>query len=132
MKRAARLSLVALLGFGAYACILHLSACDDGTHVYLGRFYRADRNCLGTSSSIDVVPGDVPGTCPAVCLTQRGADATRVVYVSTMCPPYPAPVEFDTTGADPECAPALAALGRGDTCLSDGGSTHPGGDGGSG
>ena len=111
---------------GALACIMHTSACkDDGTHVYVGRFYLEGRGCLGTTSALDVIAGDEPGDCAAVCLIQRRAEAARSVFVSTMCPPYPPALEFDVSGTDTVCAPALAALARNDTCASDGGSSNP-------
>lgn len=106
--------------------VAQLPACkDDGTHVYIGRFYLESRGCLGTTSSLDVIEGDVPGECAPICLVQRRADAARTIYVATMCPPYPSAVEFDTSGTDPVCAPALAALARNDTCAIDGGSANP-------
>ena len=115
----------AAAGALAFACIIHGWSCkNDGTHVYLGRLFLEARNCLGTSSSVDVISGEDPGTCQAVCLLQPRAEGGRAVYVSTMCPPYPAP-DFDVSGKDPACARALAALARNDTCLSDGGATHP-------
>ncbi len=92
----------------------------------MGRFFSEPRGCLGTESSIDVVEGDTPGSCAPVCLVRAkdpNADGGRSVYVSTMCAPYPP--GFDTSGADPACPRALEAQSRNDTCLSDGGSTHP-------
>jgi hypothetical protein len=110
----------------AIACIMHMTACkDDGTHVYVGRLYVEARGCLGTSSSVDVIAGDDPGNCNPICLVQRRGEGGHAVYVATMCPPYPSGVEFDTSGTDPACPAALDALARGDTCLSDGGSTKP-------
>lgn len=101
-----------------------LVACGENTHVYTGRLYVEGRDCLATTSSIEVVEGDLPGSCPPVCLVQRTTpDRKTTAYVSTMCAPYP--FGFDTDGADPRCAPALAALARGDTCLADGTSTAP-------
>ena len=121
-----RVAAFVLAGLAALACMMHVSACkDDGTHVYVGRLYVEGRNCLGTSSSVDVISGDDPGTCSPICLVQKRAEAGKAIYVATMCPPYPAGVEFDTAGTDPACPKALDALGRGDTCLSDGGTTHP-------
>jgi hypothetical protein len=126
IPRARRATAIVLAVAGACACIMHLSACkDDGTHVYVGRFYLEARGCLGTSSSLDVVTGNEPGTCNPICLIQRRPEGGRAVYVATMCPPYPSPVDFDTSGTDAICAPALAALARGDTCATDGGSSHP-------
>ena len=108
-----------------FTCMMHLSSCKgDGTHVYVGRLYLEARDCVATSSSIDVVSGGDPGTCFAVCLIQPRAEGGRAIYVSTECPPYPAP-DWDVSGSDPKCALALAALGRNDTCLSDGGTTQP-------
>jgi hypothetical protein len=111
----------------ALSCIMHISACGvDGTHIYRGRLFVEARNCLGTTSSVDVVEGDEPPTgteCAPACLAQRRAEGGRTIYVSTMCGPYP--FDFDTSGSDPACGAALAALGRDDTCLSDGGSTAP-------
>jgi hypothetical protein len=106
-------------------CILHVSSCkDDGTHVYVGRLFLEARDCVATSSSVDVLAGDEPGTCAPICMLQPRAEGGRAVYVSTMCPPYPEP-DFDLSGSDPVCVRALAALARNDTCLSDGGTTHP-------
>jgi len=122
IRRAAAVSV----GLVAVACILHVSACkDDGTHVYLGQLYVEGRDCLGTPSAVDVISGDEPGDCTPICLVQKRAEAGKAIYAATMCGPYPAGVEFDTAGTDPACPKALAALSRGDTCLSDGGTTHP-------
>lgn len=121
-----RIAAAVLAAGAAVACIMHISACkNDGTHVYIGRFYLEARDCLGTTSSLDVIEGDVSGQCEPVCLVQRRAEAARSVYVATMCPPYPAAVEFDVSGTDPVCAPALAAFARNDTCATDGGSANP-------
>lgn len=110
----------------ACACILQASACDDdGSHVYIGRFYLEGRDCLGTTSALDAVEGDAPGECSPRCFIQLRSEAARAVYVATMCAPYPAAVEFDLSGTDPVCAPALAALARNDTCATDGGSANP-------
>ena len=111
----------------AIACIIHLSACssDDGTHVFQARFYLEARDCLGTPSTIDVISGDESGaSCAPICLRQIRAEVGRAIYATTSCPPYPGP-DFDRSGADPACPAALAALARGDTCFSDGGSAKP-------
>lgn len=101
------------------------AACGDTTHVYSGRLYVERRDCLGTTSSIEVAEGDLPeGLCAPTCLVQRTSpDGGAPVYVSNMCPPYP--YGFDTDGRDPRCTAALAAFARGDTCLLDGGSSAP-------
>jgi hypothetical protein len=91
----------------------------------VGRPYLEARGCLGATSSLDVVEGDLPGDCAPVCLVQRRADAARFVFVASMCAPYPSSVEFDVSGVDPACPQALAALARSDSCASDGGSANP-------
>lgn len=114
----------AVAAAAAFVCTLHLFACsEDGTHIYTGRLYLEARDCLGTPSSVDVVDGNEPGTCAPTCLVQRRAEGGRVIYVSTMCAPYP--FDFDTSGSDPRCPAALASFARNDTCFSDGGSSAP-------
>ena len=99
--------------------VLALTACSDPvSHLYLGRFYAADRKCLGTTSSVDVVEGAETGTCSPVCLIKD-----TNVYVGVSCPPLPP--GYDASGTSPVCSEALAAASRDDTCLADGGSTHP-------
>ena len=100
-------------------------ACGDPSHIYEGRAFIDDRDCLGTTSSVDVVEGDKPvKICAPVCLAHAHSDGGRTLYVSTMCAPYP--FQYDASGGDPGCPAALAALGRDDTCNVDGKtSTHP-------
>jgi hypothetical protein len=124
--RAARATLAVVMPLAAITSIVQAPACkDDGTHVYVGSLFVEARDCLGTSSSVDVVTGGDPGDCAPICLLQHHGEGGRAVYVATMCPPYPAGVEFDTSGTDPACPAALAALARSDVCLSDGGDTNP-------
>lgn len=114
---------LALLLLGAPAAILVAVACGDPTHVYQGRAWIEERQCLSATSSVDVVEGDPPGNCNATCLTQAHTDGGRSIYVSPMCAPYP--FMFDAAGNDPQCPPALAALVRDDTCKGDGTSSNP-------
>ncbi len=111
LRRAARSVLLAAL------------SCDGGAHVYQGRLFLEERQCLGTTSSLDVVSGEPTGDCGPRCLVQPGRDGGRAIYVATMCPPLP--YGFDASGSDPACPAALAALARGDTCFVDGGSSQP-------
>jgi hypothetical protein len=99
------------------------AACAEASHVFEGRFFVQHRACLGTAASIDVVEGESGGRCAPTCLAQPLGDGGRAIYVSNMCAPYP--YGFDASGADPLCPTALEALARNDTCLVDGGSTHP-------
>jgi hypothetical protein len=102
-----------------------LVACGETTHVFSGRLYVDGRDCVATKSRIEVVEGyPAPERCAPTCLVQRTTpDGKRPAYVTTMCPPVP--FGFDTDGADPRCAAALAAFARNDTCISDGGSSAP-------
>lgn len=95
------------------------AACGDPSHIYEGQLYRDDLDCLGTSSSVDVVEGDAPGTCAPVCLIQRTYDGGRAFYVSSMCGPYP--FGFEPSSTDPICLRALSALARDGTCGKDSG-----------
>jgi hypothetical protein len=103
--------------------LVGLGACGNGSHVFEGRLFVEGRRCLGTTASVDVVDGERPGACRPVCLAQPYPDGGRAIYVSTMCGPYP--FAFDASGSDPACPSALDALARGDTCLTDGGSSAP-------
>ena len=102
-----------------------IAACGDPSHVFTGRLYVSDRDCVATKSSIEVVEGDpAEESCAPTCLVQRTTpNGTRPVYVTTMCPPIP--FGFDNDGSDPRCAAALASFARNDTCLTDGGSSAP-------
>jgi hypothetical protein len=104
---------------------LAFAACGETTHVFSGRLYVDDRDCVATKSSIEVVEGDPAAeNCAPTCLVQRTTpDGRRPVYVTTMCPPIP--FGFDSDGKDPRCAAALSAFTRNDTCLTDGGSSAP-------
>ncbi len=120
MTRAALLLLaVASVVMAAWAC------SGARSHVFPAQRYVAERRCLLSAASIDVVDGkDTGGGCALKCLVAPPEeDAGRAVYVSTQCPPYP-PL-FDTTGTSTTCREAIGAADRDDLCLPDGGSTHP-------
>jgi hypothetical protein len=115
----------ALIGAASAAATFALVvACGDArSHIFIGRPYDPTRQCLGDTGSIDIVSGPDPGLgCPATCLIGK-LDETSTVYVSTQCQPFP--MFFDTSGADPRCAGALAASARDDICDDEGGSSNP-------
>jgi hypothetical protein len=103
------------------------AGCDGPQqHVLPGQLYEAARDCIDPTSSIDLVPGSDPGYgCSPTCVvTPAGVNGGAAgVYVTNECGPFP-PLD-DTSGTSPYCAPALAALARGDICAGDGTSSDP-------
>ncbi|HSQ62835.1 MAG TPA: hypothetical protein VLM85_06455 [Polyangiaceae bacterium] len=104
---------------------LVLAACDSGSfYAYVARIYDLQRDCLSDVQAVDIGNGPDPGLgCAPKCLVASDQDGGVVVYATTMCGPVPYGV--DSTGTDPRCAKALAAVQRSDICLADGGSTDP-------
>jgi hypothetical protein len=102
----------------ACGCGFLLAACQKpGFHVLLGQLYEASQDCVDPTTSIDIVEGPDPGfqnmaTCLVTPIGQNGGPLG--VYVTTMAGPYP-PLD-DTSGSEPLCAKALAALARGAIC----------------
>jgi hypothetical protein len=128
-----RVLVVAAAALGLAAIAKVGAGCgDQASHPYLAELYEPGRDCLDPSTAIDVVNGaSASGDCAPVCLygssdliglADGGDDGGGETYVSTMCPPYPG--LFDTSGTEPDCPLALAALTRADVCLDDGGSTN--------
>lgn len=121
-------------GSASFVALGLMLACSDPTYGFLGRRYTTDRDCLATTTSLDVVRGADPGDCPARCvsappLPDASPDgnvtaAPRDLYVTIMCPPLPHGID-PVADDDPACVRAIAALTRKDTCLGDGGSTAP-------
>jgi hypothetical protein len=118
--------LAALLAACA-ALLLTLGACESPpVHILQAQAYEAARDCVDPTIDIDVVDGPDPGGgCDPVCIvTPAGQNgAPTGIYVTTECGPYP-PLD-DTSGSEPACVAALAALARGDVCNVDGGSSCP-------
>jgi hypothetical protein len=116
---------------GACAAATAVCGCDNpSVHVYSGQLFDTQGQCvLPTSTALDVVSGAATGnSCSAACLV-----GSSQVYVSTVCPPYPAGYGVETQDAglaasDP-CAAALTAFAAGTTCgaSSDGGASDDGG-----
>ena len=80
--------------------------CDEsGPRVFTAQHYRADLGCLETYAPLGLVEaGPVGALCAPVCLVQD-----EELYVSTVCPPYPA----EASPAEPESAGCAAALAAG-------------------
>jgi hypothetical protein len=101
-----------------WGCGYALAACQKpGFHVLLGQLYEASQDCVDPTTSIDLVEGPDPGfqdmaTCLVTPMGQNGGPFG--VYVTTMAGPYP-PLD-DTSGSEPLCVKALAALARGAIC----------------
>jgi hypothetical protein len=114
-----------LLAVAASLCA-SVVACDDGpqSHVYVAMLYEPARACLDPSTTLAII-GTPNGSleCYRKCLVEDAPPAVgaELVYVSTMCPPYPA-VITDATGTDPACQAALAAYDDGAVCGEDAGS----------
>lgn len=117
-RRLFALALLPLAPTLAYA-----AACGDPSHTFLGRPYDELRECVGSTAALDVVEGEQPAECSPRCLARPMPDGGRLIYLSSMCGATPIP--FDASGSDPLCPSALDAIGRRDTCLSDGGSANP-------
>jgi hypothetical protein len=97
-------------------------ACGSAaSHIYPANLFDRTLGCIEPVSSVDVVTGADPGSgCPLVCLVSTTAEAgVFTLYVSNECPPFPP--FYDTSGADPDCARAIAAFKDGPQCLDDGG-----------
>lgn len=113
-------------GAAAIACIVHIcaAACDEQkSSIYAGNGYDEANDCIEGIQAIDVVSGPDRATCAAQCLIDAEPDAAVRVLVTTACPP--APAHLDSSGTDPACTKALAALARHDDCVDGGGSTNP-------
>jgi hypothetical protein len=103
------------------------AACNDTvlSHVFPGRSFEPDRDCLEPGSAVDVVDGPDPGAaCTPACYAAAPDEAGTIeVFVSSECAPVPKGLALASDAGD--CPRALAALTRGDDCLDEGGSTHP-------
>jgi hypothetical protein len=99
-----KLELNALLGAGAALGLLGPGCDESGPRVYTAQRHAVEQRCLETYAPIGLVEAEtLSALCPAVCLS-LGED----LYVSTLCPPYPAEASIEP--ADSEgCAAALAA-----------------------
>jgi hypothetical protein len=94
----------ALLGAAAWLFIL-APGCDEfGPRVYTAQRHAVDSGCLEAYAPIGLVEAEaVSALCEPVCLS-LGED----LYVSTLCPPYPAEASVEPEDSE-GCTAALAA-----------------------
>jgi hypothetical protein len=91
---------------GALGCLAAAAwGCDgSGPRVYTAQRHAVEAGCLETYAPIGLVEAEaVSSLCPPVCL-RLGED----LYVSTVCPPYPAEASVEAEDSE-ACAAALAA-----------------------
>lgn len=93
------------VGFLLLPCVM--AGCEDeGPRVYTAQPYDAVAMCLGDYEPIGLVTAEeLPGTCDPVCLR-----LDDVLYVSTVCAPYPDTTAAETPEESEECAAALTSL----------------------
>jgi hypothetical protein len=83
------------------------AACDEsGPRVFTAKAYDPDAKCLALDAPVALVEADELGaTCDPACLELGG-----VLYVSSVCPPYPMDSVLLTTDDSEVCASALMAF----------------------
>jgi hypothetical protein len=97
------------VGAVAVAACAYAYACDSSpqSHVYVASLYDGV-SCFAASSSLGYVntpDGDLD--CAPTCLATTTATGQSLIYVSTMCGPYPP--GFDTTQTNASCPGAIQA-----------------------
>ena len=92
-----------VLAFGSWL----LFACNEsGPRVYTAQAFQADPGCLDAYAPLGLVEAEeLPANCDPVCLELDGQ-----LYVSVVCPPYPAEAELLAPEDSPDCATALQAV----------------------
>ena len=115
-------AFVAIAALAGAACVWMACSDDTKSHVFSGRQFDQNRHCLEDLQSIDVVAGPEPETpCAPVCVLSDATDANpSLVYVSSMCPPYPIYPYDSDAGSDPRCVEALIAYHYDTSCEPDG------------
>jgi len=96
----------------AFVLLVAGAACDpSGPRIYTARAYDPSARCLADYAPLGLVQaGDLGASCDPVCLQVGDA-----LYVSTVCPPYPASAS-SLAADDPTCRAALAALAADASC----------------
>jgi hypothetical protein len=97
-------TLTALLGGAVWLFVL-APACDEfGPRVYTAQRHAVDPGCLEAYAPIGLVEARaVSALCEPVCLSLGEG-----LYVSTLCPPYPAEASVEPEDSE-GCTAALAA-----------------------
>lgn len=120
-KPLVRCALAALLS-GAAALAVGAACVDpDAGFVYTARAYDAAGLCVGPyvelewvqggGGGIDCPPAPSPGSSAGIaCLVSPSG----AVYASQVCAPYPP--DYDTSGTNPACPAAIAALAKEKEC----------------
>jgi len=101
--------------FAVLPAFLLAASCDEpDVHILSGQLYDPAGACVGPSDGVDVVQGPATGdNCNPSCLT-IGSGGTTLIYVTTVCPPFPGDYSVEaedaaTEAGDP-CTGAFAAL----------------------
>jgi hypothetical protein len=104
---AARNAAAALARAARWITFLLAAGCEgDGPRVYTAQPFDATAMCLADYEPIGLVMAtELPGTCDPVCLR-----LDTVLYLSTVCKPYPDTVVEETPDDSEECAAALMSL----------------------
>lgn len=90
-----------------------LAACDEsGPRVYTAKAYDREAHCLSADAPIGLVESeDLSATCEPVCIELEAG-----LYVSTVCPPYPAGSVLLNAKDSADCEAALTALAEEAEC----------------
>lgn len=102
-----RRHLAALVGAAAGALVSTVSCDEAGPRVYTAQRHATESGCLETYAPIGLVEAEaVSSLCGPVCLLLDEA-----LYVSSVCPPYPA-----QASVEPEDSAACAAARAAPAC----------------
>jgi hypothetical protein len=99
-----KLDIGALLGITAWLGVFAPGCDESGPRVYTAQRHAVEDGCLETYAPIGLVEAEaVSALCSPVCLL-FGED----LYVSSLCPPYPAEASIEPDDSE-GCTAALAA-----------------------
>lgn len=102
-----RCSFPGRLFFAALVTACCSMSCDEpGPRVYTAMPFDSAAQCLGPYEPLGLVDAEeLPANCQPVCLLREDT-----LYVSEVCPPYPAQATLLAQDA-PDCVAALASFG---------------------